>query len=633
MPEGDTIFRAARTLHRALAGQVVTRFETQYAQIARVHDDAPITGRTVERVESRGKHLLIYFSGTGCRVPGTGSQQPGIGSRESGVDGSAAPRTRLSDVEGPLVLRTHMLMSGSWHIYRTGESWQRSATAARVVVGTAAFVAVGFAVPIAEFVPANALEEDEAIRRLGPDVLSPDFDAEEAVARLAASARATVAEALLEQRAVAGIGNVFKSELLFLAGLWPFVPPADVTEAQWTRMMRDARVLLKANVIDPAEAGVLTWRGTRRTTGRSNPAQSLYVYGRQGRPCRRCGTAILLRHHGEHNRSTYWCPHCQAAPSNSSPDREQPGSRSLASLCYLCHIAGHENGGRARSPAGSDEPAGGCREGPRSDDHGSGTTGGATGAGLRAAALPRSGQGAGVDARPPGTSGRCRTRGPRGSGVSVSVPVDSWVWPVYLDTSAFVKLFVDEPESDALNAELSAVGEVVLSDLAMTELASALARRSRESLLTSAEAKRLYGHAERVVSSCRLVESTPPVQRRAARLLLTSRQVPLRTLDAIHLALAIEAECGHARHIRPSPARGRCNAGTVYRTRLNRDSGAKDALEDVDGTGHLVGRAERNARLRREWRKGPPHEHAALTTGRAEVAHVTAHVHHHEVGL
>ena len=152
-----------------------------------------------------------------------------------------------------------------------------------MVVGTAAFVAVGFAVPIAEFVPASALEEDEAIGRLGPDVLSPDFDAGEAMARLAASGRPTVAEALLEQRAVAGIGNVFKSELLFLARLWPFVPPADVTEAQWARMMRDARVLLKANVIDPAEAGVLTWRGARRTTGRSNPAQTpLRV--RQARP-------------------------------------------------------------------------------------------------------------------------------------------------------------------------------------------------------------------------------------------------------------------------------------------------------------------------------------------------------------
>lgn len=319
MPEGDTIFRAARTLHRALAGHVVTRFETQYAQLARVHDDAPITGRLIEKVESRGKHLLIHFTGSGGR-------EAGIAGRDSGAGaGATAPGRGRASVDGPLVLRTHMLMSGSWHIYRAGEQWLRSPAAARVVIGTDAFVAVGFAVPIAEFVVAGALESDEAISRLGPDVLAPDFDAAEAVTRLAASARPTVAEALLEQRAVAGIGNVFKSELLFLAGLWPFVAPAVVTDAQWARMMRDARVLLQANVIDPAEAGVLTWRGARRTTGRSNPAQRLYVYGRQGRPCRRCGTAILLRHHGEHNRSTYWCPACQPGPARA-PDTGSPGA-------------------------------------------------------------------------------------------------------------------------------------------------------------------------------------------------------------------------------------------------------------------------------------------------------------------
>lgn len=122
------------------------------------------------------------------------------------------------------------------------------------------------------------------------------------------------------------------------------------------------------------------------------------------------------------------------------------------------------------------------------------------------------------------------------------VPLDSWVWPVYLDTSALVKLFIDEPESDALNAELSAVGEVVLSDVGLTELASALGRRAREGALTAAEAKRVYGHAERLVEACRLVESTPRVHTRAARLLLTSRDVPLRTLDALHLALALDAD-------------------------------------------------------------------------------------------
>jgi endonuclease-8 len=323
MPEGDTIFRAARTLHRALAGGKVIRFETQYAHVARVHDDAPITGRSIEKIEARGKHLLMFFSAIGTRDSADADRlvQPhdrasSAGGRESQPDSPVArASTRLRDLEGPVVLRTHMLMSGSWHIYRTGEAWQRSPTTARVVLGTAAFVGVGFNVPIAELVPAGALDKDAAIAGLGPDVLSPDFDADEATTRLAGSVRPTVAEALLQQQAVAGIGNVYKSELLFLARLWPFQPPAQVTPAQWTRLLTDARVLLEANVLDSADTGVITWRGMRRTTGRANPAQRLYVYGRHGRPCRRCGTPIRMRHHGEHNRSTYWCPRCQPEPT------------------------------------------------------------------------------------------------------------------------------------------------------------------------------------------------------------------------------------------------------------------------------------------------------------------------------
>jgi endonuclease-8 len=320
MPEGDTIFRAARTLHRALAGQVVSRFETQYAQLARVHDDAPITGRTIEKVEARGKHLLMHVSGlqggTGFRGLDTGSLRNQDVHRVEGRVPSAVEGPVLrSGVDGALVLRTHMLMSGSWHIYRVGEPWQRSPASARIVVGTATYVAVGFAVPIAEFVRADALEQDRAIGRLGPDILASVFEDAAAIAGLGASARPTVAEALLQQQAVAGIGNVYKSELLFLAGVNPFAAPADVSRAQWARLMRDARTLLRANVVDPAETGVVSYRGMRRTTGHSNPAQRLYVYGRQGRPCRRCGTGIRMRHHGEHNRSTYWCPTCQPATS------------------------------------------------------------------------------------------------------------------------------------------------------------------------------------------------------------------------------------------------------------------------------------------------------------------------------
>ncbi len=305
MPEGDTIFRAARTLHRALAGRVVTHFDTQYAQLATVHDDAPITGRTVERVSARGKHLLVYLSGAGYRVPGTASGVPGDG------DVPADTPTGTRGWHGALVLRTHMLMSGSWHVYRPGERWQRAASSARIVIGTADFVAVGFAVPIAEFIPAAALETDQALGRLGPDVLAADFEPEAVVPRLAASGRPTAAEALLDQRVIAGIGNVYKSELLFLAGVWPFTPPALVPPDRWRRMMQDARTLLRANVVDPHETGVVTWRGMRRTTGRSNPDQRLYVYGRRGEPCRRCGTAVRMVHHGDHNRSTYWCPSCQ----------------------------------------------------------------------------------------------------------------------------------------------------------------------------------------------------------------------------------------------------------------------------------------------------------------------------------
>ncbi len=312
MPEGDTIFRAARTLHRALGGHTVTRFETQYAQLARVHDDAPITGRRVDAVAARGKHLLMYFSATGRaeapRPPAAEEQG------ERAAPNGLAVRIASSGVAGPLVLRTHMLMSGSWHIYRVGERWQRSPAAARIVVGTEAFVAVGFAVPIAEFVQTDSLERDQPIARLGPDVLAPEFDAAEAIARLAANTRPTVAEALLQQQAVAGIGNVFKSELLFLAGVHPFVSPSAVTGAQWGRLMRDARVLLRANVVNPVDTGVVSYRGMRRTTGRSNPMQRLYVYGRRDRPCRRCGTPVRMRRHGEHNRSTYWCPCCQPAP-------------------------------------------------------------------------------------------------------------------------------------------------------------------------------------------------------------------------------------------------------------------------------------------------------------------------------
>jgi len=275
MPEGDTIFRAARTLHRALAGKTVTRFTSDYPALTRVDEDAPIAGRAITGVEARGKHLLLMLS-------------------------------------GGLTLRTHMRMHGSWHIYKPGERWQLPRRDARIVIETADFVAVAFNVPIAEFLDERREARQEDLRRMGPDLLGETFDEDEAVRRLQARGGEGVAEALLNQRVVAGIGNVYKSETLFLERVHPATPARDVGEQTLRALLRTARRLLKANVAD-ATSEIVTYRGLRRTTGRTDPEERLWVYGRGGRPCRRCGTAISYRKTGPDARGTYWCATCQKA--------------------------------------------------------------------------------------------------------------------------------------------------------------------------------------------------------------------------------------------------------------------------------------------------------------------------------
>lgn len=273
MPEGDTIFRAARTLHRALAGHEVVRFESMFPALTRIHEDTPITGRQVERVSAAGKHLLIGLS-------------------------------------GDLVLRTHMRMNGSWHIYRVGEPWQRARHDMRIVVATTAFEAVGFNIPIAEFLSPRALARQPDLRSMGPDLLGATFDQPEAIRRFRGRPAVSIADALLNQRIVAGAGNVYKSEVLFLCGVNPFALVRDVNDEQLAAILSTARKHLQANVVDPA-AAIVTYRGYRRTTGRSDPAERLYVYGRERLPCRRCGTPIRMRPQGPYARLTYWCPTCQ----------------------------------------------------------------------------------------------------------------------------------------------------------------------------------------------------------------------------------------------------------------------------------------------------------------------------------
>jgi endonuclease-8 len=303
MPEGDTIHRAARTLHRALAGRAVTRFESVFPALTRVDVDTPIRGRTIERVESRGKHLLIWFSG-----------------------GPASPKG-AAEVGGhyeyhPLVLRTHMRMSGSWHIYRPHERWQGRRDDMRIIVETDELHAVAFNVPVAEMTTAEALERAHGISNLGPDPLSAGFRADEAVARIVSRAGIDIADALLDQAAIAGIGNVYKSEILFAGRISPFAKVSELTAADVERLVAIAVKFMRANGAEGTPAAIDTYRGLRRTTGRRDPGARLWVYGRAGKPCRRCGTAISIRRQGPHARSTYWCPSCQDRTPNQNPEPE-----------------------------------------------------------------------------------------------------------------------------------------------------------------------------------------------------------------------------------------------------------------------------------------------------------------------
>jgi endonuclease VIII len=205
------------------------------------------------------------------------------------------------------------LMSGSWHIYRAGERWKRARSHMRVVLGTADFVAVAFNVPIARFYTARSLERFAAVAGLGPDVLGQSFAADEAAARLVEHASEEVGNVLLNQRVLAGIGNVFKSEICFACGVHPFRTVASLRAQDLDCLLSTARRMLAANVADGAGDGIVTYTGARRTTGSSNPAARLWVYRRAGSPCRRCGTSILTRKQGIGARSTYWCPECQKA--------------------------------------------------------------------------------------------------------------------------------------------------------------------------------------------------------------------------------------------------------------------------------------------------------------------------------
>lgn len=284
MPEGDTIFRSARALDRALAGKTVTGFRSAYALLTRFNDNTPLVGQTIERVEARGKWLLMHFS-------------------------------------GGAILVTHMLMNGSWHIYRPGERWQLAASNMRVVVETAEFVAVGFDVPVAEMHTAQSLARERRVPPAESDVLGAAFDESAAVERLASCGDLELGDALLRQKVLAGVGNVFKSEICFATGLSPFRKVATLTRGQLAEIVAVARRQLGSNVLEDSGNQIVTYRGRkRRTTHASDPDDSLWVYGRRREPCRRCGEPIRRRLQGVDARATYWCPRCQPMPDGQDVD-------------------------------------------------------------------------------------------------------------------------------------------------------------------------------------------------------------------------------------------------------------------------------------------------------------------------
>lgn len=273
MPEGDTLHRVASGLRPYLVGRrvIAARARLPGPQVGR------LSGATITEIEALGKNLLIRF-------------------------------------DNGLELRTHLRLHGSWHRYRPGERWRRPEARASLVLEVPDAVAVCFDAPVVELFERRAEALHPSLGRLGPDLLDPSFDAPDAIRRLRDPARASleVAEALLDQRAMAGIGNVYKNEVLWIERVSPFTPIAELDDATLGRLVSTARRLLVENIGSRGRVGHR--RAERVTTGgdRRAAGDPLWVYRRTARPCRRCRTPIRsVRQGRELPRTTYWCPSCQ----------------------------------------------------------------------------------------------------------------------------------------------------------------------------------------------------------------------------------------------------------------------------------------------------------------------------------
>ena len=286
MPEGDTLYRAATTLRKALLNRIVTRFDASVPQVEQMAAALPVVGRVVSAVESRGKHLLITFAVTDAPA--------------GSATGEVAEPT---DSPPALVLHTHLRMTGSWHVYRPGEAWQKPTRYAKVVIYTDVFVAPCFSAPVVELLTASQARRHSNLVELGPDAITEEFDSGEALRRMRRLPEVEIGVALMNQRVLSGVGNVYKSEVLFLQRLSPFARVGELPDETLAALIAESHRLLRLN----------RERGARRTMFGLNERDRLWVYGRSGEPCRICTTLIRMRRQGLDGRSTYYCPACQAA--------------------------------------------------------------------------------------------------------------------------------------------------------------------------------------------------------------------------------------------------------------------------------------------------------------------------------
>jgi len=256
MPEGDTVHRAARRVGEALVGKQIVSIETPHPRFARDHWPERLAGRRVRGVDAHGKHLFVRF-------------------------------------EGELTLHSHLRMSGAWGVYRPGERWRRAPHRAWLVIRTPDHEVVEFDGPVLELMTESRTRFDRRLTALGPDLLADDFDERAFLRRLRQDDPTRgIGDALLDQRNVAGIGNAWKAEGCFLAGIDPWRPLSELADGEALELVRVLRPLM-------------------RESARSNAPKHARVYGRSGLPCPRCGTRIRARGQGEDNRTSYWCPGCQ----------------------------------------------------------------------------------------------------------------------------------------------------------------------------------------------------------------------------------------------------------------------------------------------------------------------------------